>query len=114
MSDTYHDDLRDLAIAAAHVANYCDHADHNEPVDAAWVLGAAETVLTDVFGGWKPPALAGYWHDWELVSRWEGEPWAASLRPTAHYDNRQRTDILDAIRAVAREEEIHASLRREA
>jgi hypothetical protein len=44
MSDTYRDDLRDLAIAAARVANYCDHSDHNETVDAAWVLGAAETL----------------------------------------------------------------------
>jgi hypothetical protein len=44
MSDTYRADLRELAIAAGQVANYCDHADHNEAVDAAWVLGAAETL----------------------------------------------------------------------
>lgn len=44
MTSTYRDDLRDLAIAAGHVANYCDHADHNEAVDAAWVLGTAETL----------------------------------------------------------------------
>jgi hypothetical protein len=41
---TYTDDMRDLAIAAGDVANYCDHADHNEVVEAAWVLGAAETL----------------------------------------------------------------------
>lgn len=44
MTCTYREDLRDLAVAAGHVANYCDHADHNEAVDAAWVLGAAETL----------------------------------------------------------------------
>lgn len=42
----HHEDLRDLAIAAGQVANYCDHADHNEPVDAAWVIGAGETFRT--------------------------------------------------------------------
>lgn len=44
MTCTYTDDLRDLAVAAGYVANYCDHADHNEVVDAAWVIGAAETL----------------------------------------------------------------------
>ena len=42
MIATYHDDLIAAAKAAGQVANYCDHADHNEPVEAAWVLGAAE------------------------------------------------------------------------
>jgi hypothetical protein len=49
MTETYREDLRDLAIAAGHVANYCDHADHNEAVDAAWVLGAAETLRVIAF-----------------------------------------------------------------
>jgi glycosyltransferase involved in cell wall biosynthesis len=66
-------------------------------------------VLTDLLGGWKAPTLVGYAHDWELVSRWHGEPWAASLQATVHYDNRQRADIIDVIRAVAREEEERAS-----
>lgn len=44
MPDSYTEDLRDVAIAAAQVANYCDHADHNEPVDRSWVLGASETL----------------------------------------------------------------------
>lgn len=38
------DDLAVTAIAAAQVANYCDHSDHNEPVDRAWVLGAGATL----------------------------------------------------------------------
>src|SRR4051794_35038061 len=44
MSDNYRNDLRDLAIATGQVANYCDHSDHNEAVEARWVLGAAETL----------------------------------------------------------------------
>jgi hypothetical protein len=44
MTITYRDDLCAVAQATAQVANYCDHADHNEPVDTAWVLGAAETL----------------------------------------------------------------------
>jgi hypothetical protein len=44
MSTTYRDDLSALAKATGQVANYCDHADHNEPLEASWVLGAAETV----------------------------------------------------------------------
>jgi hypothetical protein len=39
---TYRDDLVVAAKAAGQVANYCDHADHNESVDSAWVLGAGE------------------------------------------------------------------------
>ena len=38
------DDLVDVARAAAAVANYCDHAEHNEFVDAAWVLDAGTTI----------------------------------------------------------------------
>jgi hypothetical protein len=33
------------APAAAAVANYCDHAEHNERVEAGWVLGAAEAFM---------------------------------------------------------------------
>lgn len=44
MSINYRDDLTALAKATGQVANYCDHADHNEPVEASWVLGAAEAV----------------------------------------------------------------------
>jgi hypothetical protein len=31
-----------LAPPSAAVANYCDHAEHNETTDPAWVLGAGE------------------------------------------------------------------------
>lgn len=44
MTTTYRDELSAVAKATSQVANYCDHADHNEPVDASWVLGAAESV----------------------------------------------------------------------
>jgi hypothetical protein len=44
MTTTYRDDLAAAALATGQVANYCDHADHNEAVDSAWVLGAAEAL----------------------------------------------------------------------
>lgn len=34
-----------LAICAAAVANFTDHAEHNEPVDPRWVLDAADEML---------------------------------------------------------------------
>jgi hypothetical protein len=44
---TFFDDLLDVAQAAGAVANYCDHAEHNEVVDASWVLDSGQT-LRDV------------------------------------------------------------------
>src|SRR5579872_4382134 len=38
------EDLAITAIAAAQVANFCDHADHNEPSEASWVTGAGATL----------------------------------------------------------------------
>lgn len=35
----------DVAVASARVANYCDHAEHNEIVDREWVLGPARDLL---------------------------------------------------------------------
>ncbi len=46
VSASLQEDLVDVARAAAAVANYCDHAEHNEFVDAAWVLDAGATVRT--------------------------------------------------------------------
>ena len=66
--------------------------------------------LLDRFGFWRPPSETGYAHDWELVSRWEGEPWAASLRPTVQYNlatSHQGRAAVDVIKAVA-DEERHA------
>lgn len=40
-ADLYVDWTRRVAICAAAVANYADHAEHNEPVDQRWVLEAA-------------------------------------------------------------------------
>jgi hypothetical protein len=44
------DDFRGLALAlapaAAAVANYCDHTEHNEIAHTEWVIGAAEEVRT--------------------------------------------------------------------
>jgi len=40
------DDIRSFALGAAPlaaaVANYCDHVEHNEPADTAWVVDAGE------------------------------------------------------------------------
>jgi hypothetical protein len=38
------DDLAVTAIATAQVANFCDHTDHNEQADRAWVVGAGATL----------------------------------------------------------------------
>src|SRR5687767_14861652 len=40
-ADSYTDWTRRLAICAAAVANYADHAEHNEAVDPRWVLDSA-------------------------------------------------------------------------
>jgi hypothetical protein len=34
--------LRHVAVSTAEVARYCDHAEHNEELARAWVLGAGE------------------------------------------------------------------------
>lgn len=33
-----------MAVAAAAVANYCDHVEHNEPVELSWVTDSARTL----------------------------------------------------------------------
>jgi hypothetical protein len=38
------EDLAITAIAAAQVANFCDHTDHNEATEASWVTGAGATL----------------------------------------------------------------------
>jgi len=40
--DRYTDWALALSLCAAAVANYCDHVEHNERVDLAWVLDSAE------------------------------------------------------------------------
>jgi hypothetical protein len=48
------DAFRALALAlaphAASVANYCDHAEHNEVVEAGWVVGAADALREFALG----------------------------------------------------------------
>jgi glycosyltransferase involved in cell wall biosynthesis len=42
--------------------------------------------LLDRYGFWRSPAEIGHpAHDWELVSAWTDEGWAASRRATLHY-----------------------------
>jgi glycosyltransferase involved in cell wall biosynthesis len=64
-------------------------------------------LLLERFGYWRPPTERLWAHDWELVSRWEGEPWAATLRPTLHYalaSSHQTEADLAAILTVAADE----------
>ena len=63
--------------------------------------------LLDRYGYWRSQADVGYAHDWELVSRWKGEPWVPSLEPTVRYrlgggDEQERA--LAELRCVAAEE----------
>jgi glycosyltransferase involved in cell wall biosynthesis len=63
--------------------------------------------LLDRFGYWRPAAAADFAHDWELVSRWEGEPWVATRLPTAHYSletSHQDHESVRMMKAIADEE----------
>lgn len=69
--------------------------------------------LLERFGYWRSPADTGYAHDWELVSRWDGEPWVASLRATLRYTletSHQDERALRTIKAVADEERLASLL----
>jgi glycosyltransferase involved in cell wall biosynthesis len=63
--------------------------------------------LLDRFGYWRSPGEVDWAHDWELVSRWDGEPWVATLRPTLHYTletSHQDSASVRVMKAVAEEE----------
>ena len=62
--------------------------------------------LVERFGYWRGPDVAGYAHDWELVSRWDTEPWMASLQPTVRYrlHGPTRDETFELLRDVAEEE----------
>lgn len=64
-------------------------------------------LLLERFGYWQTPDDAGWAHDWKLVSRWDGEPWAATLRPTLHYTletSHQKLENVRTMLAIADEE----------
>lgn len=51
------------ALAAAAIANYCDHAEHNESVDREWVLESARTycrLAVDLSGNDLPSIVDSY------------------------------------------------------
>jgi Glycosyl transferase family 2 len=63
--------------------------------------------LLDRFGYWRPPSDVDYAHDWELVSRWDGEPWVASLKPTLSYTletSHQDHRAVQSMKAIAEDE----------
>ena len=59
----------------------------NEPrryrIDTSGIMHRME--LLQKYGYWRAQEEVGYATDWDLVSRWKGEPWAASLKPTVIY-----------------------------
>jgi len=60
--------------------------------------------LLDHYGFWRTTEQVGYAHDFELVSRWAGEPWIASKRATVRYSfatSGQSDEDLAMIRSVA-------------
>jgi len=67
--------------------------------------------LLDRFGYWVSPPEADWANDWELVSRWVGEPWIATLQPTLHYTLETSHQGLDSVRlmkSIAEEERLAA------
>lgn len=56
--------------------------------------------LLDHFGYWEHPDNVDWAHDWELVSRWQGEKWVATRRPTLHYNLESSHQTLDAVQAM--------------
>jgi glycosyltransferase involved in cell wall biosynthesis len=65
--------------------------------------------LLERFGYWRGPEETdwGRAHDWELVSRWQDEPWVASLKPTVLYTLERSSrgeQLLAAVRDVAEQE----------
>ena len=43
--------------------------------------------LLEKYGYWRTREEAGYSHDWELVSRWNKEPYIKTEEITMHYDS---------------------------
>lgn len=75
-------------------------------IDTSALLHRRE--LLDRYGYWRSQDDTGYAHDWELVSRWVDEPWAASGRATLDYNlasSRQSNALLDVLRRVADEDD---------
>jgi O-antigen biosynthesis protein len=58
-----------------------------------------ERSLLDKYGGWKDRNEAGYAHDWEFISRWKDESWAATKRITMVYTNTAKQPIQSILNA---------------
>ncbi|HEV2529394.1 MAG TPA: glycosyltransferase [Thermomicrobiales bacterium] len=69
--------------------------------------------LTDRYGGWRAPAdVAASAHDWNLVSRWQDEPWLATGQLTVRYHmmtSSQSEAVVAWAAAVANEERLRAA-----
>ncbi|MGI8484773.1 MAG: glycosyltransferase family 2 protein [Thermomicrobiales bacterium] len=70
--------------------------------------------LPERCGFWRSPSAVDWAHDWEFVSRWDDEPWQASLQSTVHYTLETSHQDLAAVRVMkaAAEEERLAALAR--
>lgn len=53
-------------------------------IDTSCVLH--KKMLIGKYGGWKDRTEANYFHDWEFISRWAAERWAATKLPTLIYN----------------------------
>jgi len=53
-------------------------------VDTSCIIHKKE--LIDKYGKWKSHKEAGYYHDYELVSRWKTEPYFVTEKPTVWYN----------------------------
>lgn len=53
-------------------------------IDTSCVLHKKELILRH--GWWKDRIRAGYAHDWEFFSRWDGEPRGCTQKPTVIYN----------------------------
>lgn len=86
-------DAPHLAFAFSSFSLHTDPNDEGEVVDCRvprrYQIDTSALLhrrsLLDRYGYWRPNAEADWAHDWELVSRWSGEQWAASGKPTLRY-----------------------------
>lgn len=53
------------------------------------------------YGWWKDRSEAGYAHDWEFFSRWLGNPWVATGKPTLIY-NAETSGQMDYLKELAK------------
>lgn len=82
------------------IVHACEPRQHH--IDTSALLHRRS--LLDRYGYWKAAHEAAGAHDWELVSRWHGEPWAATGQPTMRYTldpARHSRELIETVRAAS-------------